>query len=503
VGLAKAFESISDIFYGLLQQYERMDRIALSMMIKGPLSLATLGAAIYLSGDLLLGVCGLAAAWLLLLLVYDARNGASLLKVASRAKHPAVDFRSALARRLQLSWRPRVLVTLTLLALPVGIVMALVSFNTNIPLYFIEHHLGTWDLGIFAAVGYPLAAGTTVVNALGQSAAPTLARYYADSDYRAFSSLIGKLRVPGQIGACVERHIRKQGRPYGVEVVGDPYDTFAPKTVRHPLRPLFRWFFPRRLRRMCSRACAAAYVTRHALQRRYPPAPHAFATHYSSVELPLAAFAKVPRAPTLVDTAKLVFVGTMAQLYKGPDLLLDAIGQCVRYGRKIELVLVGGGQFQGELESRAVALGLGDCAQFRGHLTTPEAVRAELDQAHLFVLPSRQEGLPRAMIEAMARALPCLGSTVGGVPELLPAEDLVPPDDALALANKICEVLADPVRMARMSARNLEKAREYSQAPAQRRQAFYCHVKAQTQAWHEANGPSFTAASAEVSRREC
>jgi O-antigen/teichoic acid export membrane protein len=197
VALAKAFESISDIFYGLLQQHERMDRIALSMMIKGPLSLATLGAAIYLSGDLLLGVCGLAAAWLLLLLVYDARNGASLLKVASRAEHPPLDFRSALARRLQLSWRPRAPMTLTLLALPVGIVMALISFNTNIPRYFIEHHLGTWDLGIFAAVACPLVAGTTVVNALGQSAVPRLARYYADGDYRAFSSLIRKLLCLG------------------------------------------------------------------------------------------------------------------------------------------------------------------------------------------------------------------------------------------------------------------------------------------------------------------
>jgi glycosyltransferase involved in cell wall biosynthesis len=295
------------------------------------------------------------------------------------------------------------------------------------------------------------------------------------------------LRVPGQIGACVERHMRKQGRPYGVEVVGDPYDTFAPKAVRHPLRPLFRWFFPRRLRRVCGRACAAAYVTKHALQRRYPPAPQAFATYYSSVELPLAAFAKVPRAPKPVDSARLIFVGTMARLYKGPDVLLDAVGHCVRHGQKIELVLVGSGQFQRELQSRALALGLGDRTQFRGHLTTPEAVRAELDQAHLFVLPSRQEGLPRAMIEAMARALPCLGSGVGGIPELLLAEDLVPPDDALALANKICEVLADPARMARMSARNLEQAAEYSEAPAQRRQAFYCNVKAQTQAWHQAS----------------
>jgi O-antigen/teichoic acid export membrane protein len=193
VGLAKAFESVSDIFYGLLQQHERMDRIALSMMIKGPLSLAAIGAAVYLSGDLLVGVSGLAAAWLLVLVVYDVRNGASLLNVASRSEHASVEFGSILARQLQLSWRPRALMTLTLLALPVGIVMALISFNSNIPRYFIEHHLGTWDLGIFAAVAYPLTAGTTVVNALGQSAVPTLARYYADGDYRAFSSLTRKL----------------------------------------------------------------------------------------------------------------------------------------------------------------------------------------------------------------------------------------------------------------------------------------------------------------------
>ena len=197
VGLAKAFESISDIFYGLLQQHERMDRIALSMMIKGPLSLVALGAAIYLAGDLLLGVCGLAATWLLLLIVYDVRNGASVLKVGSNSEHRPVKFGSALARQLQVSWRPRALVALTLLALPVGIVMAIVSFNANIPRYFIEHDLGGWDLGIFAAVAYPLAAGTVVVNALGQSTAPRLARYYADRDYRAFSSLMRKLLCLG------------------------------------------------------------------------------------------------------------------------------------------------------------------------------------------------------------------------------------------------------------------------------------------------------------------
>ena len=193
VGLAKAFESISDIFYGLLQQHERMDRIALSMMIKGPLSLAALGAAIYFGDDLVLGVSGLAAAWLLLLIGYDARNAASVLKLPQSSEHTANKTGLVMARQLQLSWRPRALVALTLLALPVGIVMAINSFSANLPRYFIEHDLGAGDLGIFAAIAYPLAAGSTVVNALGQSAAPRLARYYTDQDYRAFSSLLRKL----------------------------------------------------------------------------------------------------------------------------------------------------------------------------------------------------------------------------------------------------------------------------------------------------------------------
>jgi glycosyltransferase involved in cell wall biosynthesis len=126
---------------------------------------------------------------------------------------------------------------------------------------------------------------------------------------------------------------------------------------------------------------------------------------------------------------------------------------------------------------------------FLGELPAGEAVRAELDRADLFVLPSRTEGLPRAMLEAMARALPCLGSTVGGIPELLPPEDMVSPGDVTALARKIREVLADPPRMSRMSARNLEKAQAYREEILQeRRVAFYQHVKEKTEAWLATSG---------------
>ncbi|HKM52365.1 MAG TPA: glycosyltransferase family 4 protein [Isosphaeraceae bacterium] len=320
------------------------------------------------------------------------------------------------------------------------------------------------------------------------------------------------LRVGSQIADCLEPQIRRGGRPYGVEVVGDPYDVFAPGSVEHPLRPFFRWWFSRQLRRQCACACATAYVTEHALQRRYPPRRGEFSTSYSSVELPDAAFkspgeepfsthysdvelaatAFVPSNRPRRDTKlpfRLVAVGTLEQLYKAPDVLLDAIGECSRDGVSLELTWIGGGKHQPQLETRARALGLGSRVRFLGQVPAGEAVRAELDQADVFVLPSRQEGLPRAIIEAMARGLPCISSTVGGIPELLEAEDLVPPGDVGALAVKIREVVTDPERMVRASARNLEKAGNYrEEVLRERRTEFYRQVKERTQSWIDKGG---------------
>lgn len=292
-------------------------------------------------------------------------------------------------------------------------------------------------------------------------------------------------RLGSQIASCIQPMLFRSGHPYGVEVVADPYDVFAPGAIKHPLRPFFRWSSPPNLRRQCARACAAAYVTEDALQRRYPPASGAYSTHYSSVELPNSAFAAAPRFD---DRHKqpftLISVGTLAQLYKAPDVLIDAVATCVQSGLNLRLILVGDGKHRSELEARSQACGIADRVCFLGQLSAGEAVRAELDRADLFILPSRQEGLPRAMVEAMARSLPCIGSTVGGIPELLQPEDMVPPGDAVALANKIREVVTDRDRLIRMSARNLEKAKDYrDEVLRERRNEFYRYVREQTETW--------------------
>jgi glycosyltransferase involved in cell wall biosynthesis len=302
------------------------------------------------------------------------------------------------------------------------------------------------------------------------------------------------LRVGSVLADAMLPVLKERRHPYAVEVVSDPWDVFSPGAVRHPLRPFFRRWFARRLRVQCAGAGAAAYVTEAALQRRYPPSPGVPSTGFSDVELPDAAFVHVPRPPhDHPKSATLITVGTLEQLYKAQDVLVEAVGRGVRGGLDLRLVFVGDGQHRTPLEARAKELGLDGRVRFLGWLPGGAEVRRRLDQADLFALPSRQEGLPRAMIEAMARGLPCLGSTVGGIPELLPPQDLVPPNDVEALTRKIREIVSDPSRMARMSARNLEKAGHYrEESLAARRRAFYRHVAVMTRraAWLPEREPS-------------
>ncbi|MDI6852069.1 MAG: oligosaccharide flippase family protein [Deltaproteobacteria bacterium] len=197
VGLAKAFEAVSDVFYGLFQQHERLDRIATSMMIKGPLSLAALGSVFYLTGSMFWGALGLVAAWAVVLLAYDMYRGAQILAVAASNSGRNT---SPLVRRrlvLQLPWEPATLSRLAWLALPLGFVMMVISLKTNIPRYFIEHYLGERQLGIFAAMAYFMMAGKQVVGALGQSATPRLAKYYAAGRKGAMFTLLVKLMLLG------------------------------------------------------------------------------------------------------------------------------------------------------------------------------------------------------------------------------------------------------------------------------------------------------------------
>ena len=289
------------------------------------------------------------------------------------------------------------------------------------------------------------------------------------------------MRIPSILANILVPILKENNFPYGVEVTSDPAITFARGTMRNPLRPLLRFWLINSLKSHCKDATAASYVTREYLQKAYPcPGPM---VGISSVEIDDTALVEKPKqfVPS-DDPVKLVFVGNLDQLYKAPDVMVDALKLCLDNGLNLHLVMVGDGIYRPQIEEQVRNLNLESHITFLGKLPGASAVRSALDQADLFVMPSRAEGLPRAMIEAMARGLPCIATTVGGIPELAPPEDLVPPEDAQALADTIQAFVTNPARMNETSQRNLNVAKEYHKDKLeQQRRDFYGQVKSATE----------------------
>jgi glycosyltransferase involved in cell wall biosynthesis len=170
-------------------------------------------------------------------------------------------------------------------------------------------------------------------------------------------------------------------------------------------------------------------------------------------------------------------------MYKGPDMLIKAVKALLPVISPL-VTIVGDGKHRSEMEELSRRLGVSENVKFLGELPSGQAVRDEMDKANLFVMPSRTEGLPRAMIEAMTRALPCIGTRVGGIPELLDDADLVDSEDVSGLAAKILEVAGDPERLSLMSTRNLRRVQEYRpEILTERRNEFYRFLRRTTEGW--------------------
>jgi O-antigen/teichoic acid export membrane protein len=157
-GLAQSSETVSDIYYGAMQRRDEMSLIARSMIARGLVSVCAFGLALYVFRDLVWALTAMAAGRVALLLAYDRPRGVAGESMA----------RSGL----------RAEVSILRAAMPLGVMLLLVSLNTNLPRYAIERFLGVGELGAFAAVASFMTVGSTVVNALGQAATPRLARHF-------------------------------------------------------------------------------------------------------------------------------------------------------------------------------------------------------------------------------------------------------------------------------------------------------------------------------------
>lgn len=171
VGIAKGFETFSDMFYGLFQKYERMDKLGLSLMLKSLLSVTGMGALLLLTHNLVYGAAGLALAWMLVMVLYDYPNA----KKFSRVK---------------ISLNLNVIKELIRLCLPLGVVLLCISLTNNVPNYFIKGLLGVGSLGYYSSIFYIVSVGDIMVNSLGQTTSPRLAQFYANGNRNGFIKLM-------------------------------------------------------------------------------------------------------------------------------------------------------------------------------------------------------------------------------------------------------------------------------------------------------------------------
>ena len=168
------------------------------------------------------------------------------------------------------------------------------------------------------------------------------------------------------------------------------------------------------------------------------------------------AFLATPPAP-VPERPVATFVGVLER-YKAVDVLLDAWPAVVARVPDAELVLVGAGPLGPEVERR---LATEDIPSVRTLEPMPQAeLAALLDASTCLVLPSRSEGLPRIVVEAMARGRAVVASDVGGMRELVDRATgrLVPAEDVLALVDALAEVLGDRPRAEAMGRAGRERA---------------------------------------------
>lgn len=138
---------------------------------------------------------------------------------------------------------------------------------------------------------------------------------------------------------------------------------------------------------------------------------------------------------------------------KGIDVLLHAVARARAQGAEVQLTIAGDGTQRRALASLAQTLGLADIT-FLGAVP-PHSVGALLRDSHVMILPSRGEGLPVALVEAMANGRPAIATRTGGIAEVVVAGEtglLVDADDADQLAAAIAVMAGDRLALVRMGA---------------------------------------------------
>lgn len=287
------------------------------------------------------------------------------------------------------------------------------------------------------------------------------------------------VRLPSTIGQRVARQVIKKKLPFAVEVVYDAEDGWKSET--NWLNRFLWKRIDREMRSTCYKADGVSCVTEHYLQRHYfSKKKDSFTSHYSTLELPLSFYTSNKKHP---GERPLVITNVANQIQfngrKGFNEIIEAIGILKHRGIKVYAKFVGQSYQNGveQFIELSKKLEVEDQIEYMGYLTRPE-LDSFLSEVDLFVMPTRAEGLPRVIIEAMAKGLPAISTPVSGNPELLDEHFLVKYEDVKTLADRIEELITDKALYERTSKINFDKSLKYEASVLEkRRDEFYLKLK--------------------------
>lgn len=171
VGLAKSFESVSEIFYGYSQKHHNMKAVSFGKAIKGTISVISFAICLYMFSSLIPACISLCVSWAAILFFYDIKLSPSLNN-HSFFTH----FRIYILESFSYFFRSYSnIFPLIKKAVPLGFISCLASLSTNIPRYFLEKYSGTEELGIYAGIAYIMYANVMFLTSIFQPAIPVLA----------------------------------------------------------------------------------------------------------------------------------------------------------------------------------------------------------------------------------------------------------------------------------------------------------------------------------------
>lgn len=287
------------------------------------------------------------------------------------------------------------------------------------------------------------------------------------------------LRLPSTVAQRLSKHIIKAKIPYATEVVFDARDGVS---AANSLAYKILWkIIDKKMKYICSKADGVSCVTEYYLQKRYfsTKANH-FTSHYSTLALGPSFFTSARTYPTH-SPLNIAHVDLQIGLHsrKGTDKLILALEQLKLRGIIANVKFAGEdrGNNAEKIMEFAKLHNVDKQVQCVGYLTRVQ-LSDFLDNADLFVLPTQAEGLPRVIIEAIAKGLPTITTPSSGNPELISSDFLVEYSDVNKMAEKIALLVSDKVCYEKESQENFNHSLKYQASILQeRRDAFYRQLK--------------------------